>query len=76
MLKYPPPLPHWQSILYPYTGVVWAAVGVVVILATVAYYLVNAKKLCLTLTESFLIMIQVRKIVFNVGLLYPLISVS
>lgn len=72
MLKDPPPLPHWQSILYPYTGIVWAAVGGVVILATVAYYLVNSRGLHLTLTASFLIVLQVREIAFNVGLFCPL----
>ncbi|KAK4323242.1 hypothetical protein Pmani_006025 [Petrolisthes manimaculis] len=58
MLRDPPPLPHWQSILYPYTGVVWAAVGGIVILVTFAYYFVNISDLSLSLVVSFLIVLQ------------------
>ncbi|KAK4323243.1 hypothetical protein Pmani_006026 [Petrolisthes manimaculis] len=58
MLRDPPPLPHWQSILYPYTGVVWAAVGGIVILVTFAYYFVNIRDLSLSVVVSFLIVLQ------------------
>ncbi|KAK4323255.1 hypothetical protein Pmani_006037 [Petrolisthes manimaculis] len=58
ILRDPPPLPHWQSILYPYTGVVWAAVGGVVIVTTLAYYFINFDGHRLSLIESFLIVVQ------------------
>ncbi|KAK4323257.1 hypothetical protein Pmani_006039 [Petrolisthes manimaculis] len=58
ILKDPPPLPHWQSILHPYTGVVWGAVGGVVIVATFAYYFVNFRGVYLSLLMSFLIVFQ------------------
>lgn len=60
MLRDPPPLPHWQSILYPYMGVVWAAVVGVVILIAVGYYFVNISYLNLSVVASFLIVLQVR----------------
>ncbi|KAK3875555.1 hypothetical protein Pcinc_019604 [Petrolisthes cinctipes] len=58
ILRDPPPLPHWQSILYPYTGMVWLGVVGVVILATLAYYIVNIGRFRLSLTESFLLVLQ------------------
>ncbi|KAK3875552.1 hypothetical protein Pcinc_019601 [Petrolisthes cinctipes] len=58
ILRDPPPLPHWQSILYPYTGVVWAAVCGVVILTTVAYYFVSFRGIRLSFIISFLIVFQ------------------
>ncbi|KAK4323254.1 hypothetical protein Pmani_006036 [Petrolisthes manimaculis] len=54
ILKDPPPLPHWQSIFYPFTGIVWAAVGGIVILTTLAYYFVNMRGLRLPMILSFL----------------------
>ncbi|KAK3875539.1 hypothetical protein Pcinc_019588 [Petrolisthes cinctipes] len=58
MLRDPPPLPQWQGILYPYTGVVWASVGGVVILATLAYYFASIRELRLSPIESFMIVLQ------------------
>ncbi|KAK4323245.1 hypothetical protein Pmani_006028 [Petrolisthes manimaculis] len=58
ILRDPPPLPHWQSILYPYTGMVWVGMVGVVILATLAYYIVNIGRIRLSLTESFLLVLQ------------------
>lgn len=64
ILRDPPPLPHWQSIVYPYTGIVWAAVVGAVILATFAYYFINnTGGHRLSLTESFLLVVQVRRTV-------------
>ncbi|KAK3875548.1 hypothetical protein Pcinc_019597 [Petrolisthes cinctipes] len=54
ILKDPPPLPHWQSIFYPFTGIVWVAVGGIVILVTLAYYFVNIRGLRLSMILSFL----------------------
>ncbi|KAK4323264.1 hypothetical protein Pmani_006045 [Petrolisthes manimaculis] len=58
MLRDPPPLPQWQSILYPYTAVVWASMVGVVILASLAYYFVNFRGHHLSMIISFLIMLQ------------------
>ncbi|KAK4323261.1 hypothetical protein Pmani_006043 [Petrolisthes manimaculis] len=58
MLRDPPPLPQWQGILYPYTGVVWASVGGVVILATLVYYCASIRELRLSPIESFMIVLQ------------------
>lgn len=76
MLKKPPPLPHWQSILYPFLGVVWAVVGVVVIVTTLAFYFVNFQGLHLSVVESFLIILQVNKINFAVGLLFLILVIT
>ncbi|KAK4323247.1 hypothetical protein Pmani_006030 [Petrolisthes manimaculis] len=58
ILRDPPPLPHWQSILYPYTGIVWAAVCGVIILTTIAYYFVSFRGIRLSFIISFLIVFQ------------------
>ncbi|KAK4323265.1 hypothetical protein Pmani_006046 [Petrolisthes manimaculis] len=58
MLRDPPPLPQWQSILYPYTAVVWASMVGVVILVTFSYYLTSFRGLHLSPIESFMIVLQ------------------
>lgn len=69
LLRDPPPLPHWQSILYPYIGFVWAAVGGVVIITTIAYFFVNFWGLRLSLIESFLIVLQVKRVTLVIDIL-------
>lgn len=51
-------------------GVVWAVVGGIVIVTTLAFYFVNFEGLHLSVVESFLIVLQVNRINFVVGLLF------
>ncbi|XP_042855860.1 glutamate receptor ionotropic, kainate 2-like [Penaeus japonicus] len=38
ILKIPPPLPRWRSVLYPFTAGVWASVGVAFIVAVFSFH--------------------------------------
>lgn len=40
-LQIPPPLPAWRSLIYPFTSVVWACVGGVLLIITPALYLLT-----------------------------------
>ncbi|XP_071524430.1 probable glutamate receptor [Panulirus ornatus] len=40
-LQIPPPLPAWRSLIYPFSAVLWACVGGVLLLTTPALYLLT-----------------------------------
>ncbi|XP_064091364.1 uncharacterized protein LOC135205033 [Macrobrachium nipponense] len=57
MLEVPPPLPRWQSILFPFTKWVWTAVLISTLCSTVTYHLLTCKR-HLSLTRNSLTIFQ------------------
>ncbi|ROT84249.1 Variant Ionotropic Glutamate Receptor [Penaeus vannamei] len=44
ILKVPPPLPRWRSVLYPFTGAVWAAVGCSFAVAVASFHFLARRR--------------------------------
>ncbi|XP_064088290.1 glutamate receptor-like [Macrobrachium nipponense] len=42
-IRQPSPLPRWQSIIYPFSGLVWGVLAVTLIIASIAFYLLQLK---------------------------------
>ncbi|XP_063874195.1 uncharacterized protein LOC135107839 [Scylla paramamosain] len=60
MLRVPPPLPRWMNLLFPYTMMVWALLGGVMVLVGLTFYLLNLRTHPLSLARSFLVTVKVR----------------
>ena len=60
MLRVPPPLPRWMNLLFPYTMMVWALLGGVMVLVGLTFYLLNRRTNPLSLAGSFLVTVMVR----------------